>query len=179
MGRRKSVRELEKQLLYAKNLAAYTPPDREQGAATQRRPKLAVTYEVTSPLAGTGVKFTLQASKEGVLFFGKTTLGLEDPATNPGAPRGFRPNQMRAMVADATPVLVKADGSKRPYIRYGKGTKGSNAQYNYTAPVSAATADALDTKVKAAVTAAKTKVGGAFGRIWFEGERYPFNASGE
>lgn len=179
MARRKSVRELEKQLQYARNLATYTPPEREQGTPTRRRPKIAVAYEVTSPLAGTGVKFTVQASKEGVEFFGKTTLGLEDPATDPGAPRGFRPNQMRAMVADATPTLVKAEGSKRPYIRYGKGTKGSNVQYNYTAPVSAATATALDTKVKAAVTAAKTKVGGAFGRIWFEPEIYRYTASGE
>jgi len=178
MGRRKSVAQLERDLDYAKKKAAYKPPLREDGGTPQRRPKIAVKYEVTSGLAPASTKFTIQASKEGVEFFGKTILGLTDPDTSPGAPRGFKPNRMMAMVADASPSIVRAKGSTRPYIRYGRGTRDSKAQYNYTAPVSG-TAAALDTAVKAAVTAAKTKVGGAFGRIWFEPEDYPFNTSGE
>lgn len=178
MGRRKSVAQLERDLDYARKKAAYKPPVREEGGTPQRRPKIAVKYEVTSGLAPADTKFTIQASKEGVEFFGKTVLNLADPDTDPSAPRGFKPNRMMATVADASPTIVRAKGSTRPYIRYGKGARDSKAQYNYTAPITSATSTTLDTAVKAAVTAAKTKVGGAFGRIWFEPEDYPFTASG-
>jgi len=179
MGRRKSVAQLERDLEYARKKAAYKPPAREEGGTPQRRPKIAVQYELTSGLAPAGTKFTIQASKEGVEFFGKSILNLKDPVTDPSAPRGFKPNRMFAMVADSSTSIVRDKGSTRPYIRYGKGTRDSKAQYNYSAPVSAASAASLDTSVKAAVAAAKSKVGGAFGRIWFEPEDYPFTASGE
>lgn len=178
MGRQKSVKQLEKDLLYARNLAAYNPSAREEGGRTARRPKITVKYEVTSPLAPLNTKFTIQASKESVEFFGKSVLGLADPDTDPSAPRGFKPNRVMATVADSTPTLIRAKGSQRPYIRYGKGTRDSGTQYNYTAPVSGTIAN-LDTTVRGAINAAKSKVGGAFGRIWFEPEDYPFTASGQ
>lgn len=178
MGRRKSVAQLERDLNYAKKKAAYKPPVREEGGTPRRRPKISVEYEVTSSLAAANTKFTLQASKEGVEFFGKGALKLGDPGTAPPPPRGFKPNRMMAMVADASPSIVRAKGSTRPYIRYGNGTRDSKVQYNYTAPITATSGTSLDSSVSAAVAAAKSKVGGAFGRIWFEPEDYPYSASG-
>ncbi|PHJ54496.1 hypothetical protein VF14_35215 [Nostoc linckia z18] len=180
MGRRKSVREIQKQLQYAQAREAYNPPVRESGAATQRRPKLAVKYAVLSPLAEADAAFTIQASKEGLEFFGGiAALGLAAVSTDPQAPRGFKPARILATVADATPQLIRAQGSNRPYIRYGRGARGSNAQYNYTAPITADTPANLKSKVTTVITAKKTAVGGAYGRIWFEPEDYPYSASGE
>ena len=51
MGRRKSARQLEAQLKYAKAREAYKAPLREEGEATQRQPKIPVKYAVLSPLA--------------------------------------------------------------------------------------------------------------------------------
>ncbi|ALF52965.1 hypothetical protein ACX27_09050 [Nostoc piscinale CENA21] len=65
MGRRKSAKELEKQLQYAKAREAYNPPLREDGAATRRQPKVAVKYAVLSPLAEADAAFTIQASQKG------------------------------------------------------------------------------------------------------------------
>lgn len=180
MSRRKSVRELQQQLKYAQAREKYNPPEREAGAPTRRRPKILVKYAVLSPLAAADAAFTIQASKEGIDFFGDiAALGLAVPGTDPRSPRGFKPAQIIATVADATPQLVRAKGSNRPYIRYGRGTPGSNVQYNFSAPITAATATDLDTRVKAVVTATKNKVGGAFGRIAFQSEVYPYTASGE
>ncbi|MBH8561642.1 hypothetical protein I8748_05520 [Nostoc sp. CENA67] len=179
MGRRKTVAELQKQLQYAQARANYNPPAREAGAATQRRPKIGVKYAVLSPLAEADAAFTVQASKEGVAFFGGVgALGLADAATDPSAPKGFQPAKLLAMVADATPQLVRAKGSNRPYIRYGKGTRDSNAQYNYSAPITADAPANLKAKVTGVITAKKTQLGGAYGRIWFEPEDYPYAASG-
>ena len=179
MGRRKSARQIEQDLAYAKAREAYKPPLREGGAATQRRPKIAVKYAVLSPLAEADSAFTIQASSAGIQFFGGiTALGLAEQATDPSEPRGFRPAQVRAMVSDNSPAVVRAKGSNRPYVRYGKGSRDSNSQYNYSAPVTAATPSALDTRVKAIFAAIKPSLGGAYGRIWFEAELYPLSASG-
>lgn len=179
MGRRKSARELENQLKYAKAREAYNPPLKEEGGATQRRPKTAVKYAVLSPLAATDAAFTIQVSASGIQFFGGITeLGLVAVGIDPSAPRGFSPAQMRAMVSDSSPSTVRAKGSNRPYIRYGRGARDSNAQYNYSAAITAATATALDTKVKGLFTSIKDNLGGAYGRVWFESERYPLRASG-
>ncbi|MBN3889907.1 MAG: hypothetical protein HWQ43_12245 [Nostoc sp. JL31] len=179
MSRRKSARELENQLKYAKAREAYTAPLREDGAATQRRPKTPVKYAVLSPLAETDSAFTIQVSAAGLQFFGGIAgLGLAEAATDPSAPRGFRPAEMKATVADGSPSVVRAKGSNRPYVRYGKGIRGSNTQYNYSAAITAATPSALDTKVKGIFTSVKSSLGGSYGRVWFESERYPAHASG-
>ncbi|AFY31607.1 hypothetical protein [Calothrix sp. PCC 7507] len=179
MGRRKSARQIERDLAYAKAREAYNPPLREEGAATQRRPKIAVKYAVLSPLAATDSAFTIQASSSGIQFFGGiAALGLAAQGTDPSEPRGFRPAQVRAMVADSSPAVVRAKGSNRPYVRYGKGTRDSNSQYNYSAPVTAETPAALDTRVKAIFTAIKPSLGGGYGRVWFEAELYPLSSSG-
>lgn len=179
MGRRKSAKELERQLQYAKAKEAYNPPLREAGVATQRRPKTAVKYAVLSPLALADAAFTIQASNAGIQFFGGLqNLGLAEQGTDPSAPRGFNPAQIMAMVADSNPAIVRAAGSTRPYIRYGKGSRGSNSQYNYCAPVTADTPTNLDTKVKGLFSSIKGSLGGAYGRVWFEAERYPLSASG-
>lgn len=179
MGRRKSVREIQRQLQYAQALENYNPPTRESGAATQRRPKTPVQYAVLSPLAAADSAFTVQASTSGLQFFGGiTALGLATAATDPTIPRGFKPALIRATVADATPQLIRAQGSNRPYIRYGRGTRGSNSQYNYSAPVTADTPTALDTRVKSLFTSVKSNLGGPYGRAWFEAEVYPLATSG-
>ncbi|MBD2519957.1 hypothetical protein H6G93_34450 [Nostoc sp. FACHB-973] len=179
MGRRKSAKQIEKDLQYAKAREAYSPPLREEGASTQRRPKSAVKYAVLSPLAAADAAFTIQASAAGIQFFGGIeALGLAEPGTDPSAPRGFRPSQILAMVADSSPSVVRAKGSNRPYTRYGKGTRDSNSQYNYSAPVTADTPANLDTKVKSLFTSIKGNLGGGYGRIWYEAEQYPLRGSG-
>ncbi|BAY77953.1 hypothetical protein NIES25_44230 [Nostoc linckia NIES-25] len=179
MGRRKSARQIEKDLAFARAREAYNPPLREDGAATQRRPKTAVKYAVLSPLATSDAAFTIQASSAGIQFFGGiTALGLAAQGTDPREPRGFRPAQLRAMVSDASPSVVRAKGSNRPYTRYGRGNRDSNVQYNYSAPVTADTPTNLDTRVKGLLTSIKPSLGGDYGRVWFESEQYPLSASG-
>lgn len=179
MGRRKTAKQIERDLAYAKAREAYNPPLREDGAATQRRPKIAVKYAVLSPLAAADSAFTIQASNPGITFFGGiAALGLEAQGTDPSAPRGFKPSRILAMVADSSPSVVRAKGSNRPYVRYGKGTRDSKTQYNYSAPVTADTPSTLDTRVKGLFTSIKSSLGGAYGRVWYEAEQYPLAGSG-
>lgn len=177
MGRRKSVRELERELQYARARAAYTPPARETGAVTQRRPKTPVKYNCM--LAERS--FTVQASAAGLTFFGGVAaLGLAQASTDPTAPRGFRPNTIHAMQADATPNLVRAAGSNRPYIRYARGARGSNVQSTFSAPISGTTPvlpAEIKTTFETVSNGKKTEVG-AYGRIWMEWERLPVAESG-
>lgn len=180
MGRQKSVAQLERDLLYAKNKAAYKKPDREEGGSPRKLPKIAYAYKPMSIAAGeASKKYKVQASKEGVLFFTKAALNLTDAGAEDPLPRGAQPAKVHATVADTTPTVLKAEGSKRPYIRYGKGTRGSNVQYTYTAPISIQSASAIDTEVKAAFTAVKTKLGGAYGRVWFTPEYFVLSDGGE
>ena len=179
MGRRKSVREIQKQLQYAQNRAAYQAPEREENSTTQRRPKTAVKYAVLSPLAPADTAYTVQASAAGITFFGGLTgLGLVVATVDPKLPKGFKPAQVKALVSDSTPTLVRATASKRPYIRYARGNRGSNVQSNYSAPVTAATPAALDTRITAIFAAVKENLGGGYGRAWFENEVYPLAISG-
>ncbi|MEH2414478.1 hypothetical protein [Nostoc sp.] len=180
MGRRKSARQLEEQLKYAKAREAYKAPLREEGTATQRQPKIAVKYAVLSPLAQADEALTIQGSKKSIEFFGGiTALGLAAAATDPAAPRGFKPARIMAMVSDSSPAILRAKASNRPYTRYGSGTRSGGTQYNFTAPITADTPTNLKGKVTAVITAKKGSVGGAYGRIWFEPEDYPYAASGE
>lgn len=179
MGRRKSAKQIERDLAFARAREAYVPPLREDGAATQRRPKTAVKYAVLSPLAAADSAFTIQASTAGIQFFGGlTALGLAAQATDPSAPQGFKPSQILAMVADSSPAVVRAKGSNRPYTRYGKGTRDSKTQYNYSAPVTASTPANLDTRVKTLLAEIKPNLGGGYGRIWYQAEQYPLRGSG-
>lgn len=172
MGRRKSAAELQRQLQYAQRREAYTPPVRAEGVAAQKRQKDAVQYHATSKAL---LVLTLQASKEGVLFFGgNAPLGLADAGDDPTAPRGFHPNRILASVADATPTTVTSRSSGRTYIRYAKGTRGSNVQTSFSAPISetaAPTTPSVRAKFKTVADAIKGKLGGSYGRVWFEPER--------
>ncbi|ALF53820.1 hypothetical protein ACX27_14745 [Nostoc piscinale CENA21] len=164
---------------YAKAREAYNPPLREDGAATRRQPKVAVKYAVLSPLAEADAAFTIQASQKGLNFFGDlAALGLAESDTDPSAPRGFKPATIHAMIADSSPAVIRAQGSNRPYVRYGAGTRGGGTQYNFTAPITADTPTNLKTKVTSIIAAKKGSVGGGYGRIWFEPEDYPYAASG-
>ncbi|MBD2202752.1 hypothetical protein H6G33_17895 [Calothrix sp. FACHB-1219] len=179
MGRKKSVKELELQLQYARNKAAYTRPQREENATTQRRPKTPVKYAVLSPLAEADSAFTIQASAAGLQFFGGiTALGLAAAGTDPAKPRGFYPAMIKAMVSDSSPTLLRATASKRPYMRYARGSRDSNVQNTFSAPVTADTPSNLDTRVKGLFTAIKPNLGGNYGRAWFEAEIYPLSTSG-
>src|SRR3712207_5734469 len=135
MGRRKSVAQIEQQLEYARNKANYKPPVREQGAPTRRSPKIAVGYKPMQIAAGdTAKRYLIQASKEAVQFFGQAALKLTNALGEEPMPRGAQPAKVTAVVSDGSPELVRAKASKRPYIRYGRGSRDSNAQYTYTAP---------------------------------------------
>lgn len=175
---RRSISQIERELEYAKKKAAYKPAKREEGAATRRIPRITVRYRVLSPLAPANLAYTIEASKEGVEFFGRAALGLGDPATDPEPSRGFKPYRLMATVADGSPQLVHAKGSTRPYIRYARGNRGSNVQSSFTAPICADTAANFDNVVRAALTGVKAKLGGAYGRAWLEPEDYPLSISG-
>ncbi|MBD2435823.1 hypothetical protein [Nostoc sp. FACHB-110] len=180
MGRRKSAAKLQQELEYARNREAYKPAIREEGQPTSRRPKIAYAYKPMQIAAGENAKkFKVQASKESVLFFGESALNLTEAAAQDPLPRGAQPSKVHAMVADGTPNLVRAVGSKRPYVRYGKGERNSRSQYTYTAPISIQSAIAIDTEVKTVFTAVKNKLGGPYGRVWFTPEFFVLADGGE
>jgi hypothetical protein len=119
----------------------------------------------------------------GLTFFGGiTAVGLADPDTDPRPAPGFRPNIIHAMVADASPSVERARGSNRPYIRYARGSRGSNTQSTFSCAFQDAginpTAAGTRTKFDQLATAKKDEVGGAYGRIWAEWERLPTAQSG-
>lgn len=180
MGRRKTVAQLEADLKYAKARAAYKPPVREEGGSSRRLPKVAYAYKPMAIASGeTSKKYKVQASKEGVEFFTKAALNLIDLGAEDPLPRGAKPAMVHAMVSDNSPEVVRAKPSNRPYLRYGKGTRDSKSQYNYNAPISIQSAAAIDNEVKAAFTAVKSKLGGAYGRVWFTPEYFVLSDGGE
>lgn len=180
MGRRKSVAYLEKQLTYAKAKAAYKPPAREEGGTSRRLPKVAYAYKPMAIAAGEGAKkHKVQASKESITFFTAAALNLTDATSEDPLPRGAKPAMVHAMVSDTSPSVIRAKGSNRPYIRYGKGARDSNAQYNYNAPISIQAASAIDTEVKTAFNAVKGKLGSAYGRVWFTPEYFVLSDGGD
>ncbi|MDZ8135160.1 MAG: hypothetical protein RM049_07625 [Nostoc sp. DedQUE04] len=180
MGRRKSLKQIQKDLQYAQARENYNPPVREEGATSRKQPKVAVAYKPMQIAAGESAKkYKVQASQKGVLFFGQTELNIPDAGAEDPLPRGARPAQVHATVADDSPQIIRALGSTRPYKRYAPGNRGSNTQYSYTAPISIKVATALDTEVKSAFTAVKGKLGGAYGRVWFTPEYFVLTGSGE
>lgn len=58
MARRKTAKELQKQLQYAQAREAYKKPEKEQGAPTRRSPKIALAYKPMTIAAGDAVKNT-------------------------------------------------------------------------------------------------------------------------
>jgi hypothetical protein len=179
MGRRKTVQQLTEQLAEAKRRDAYVAPQRTEGAATQRRPKSAVKYGSTSKAS---TDFTIEGSRAGINFFGgEAALGLADAGIDPSAPRGFHPNRIYALVSDSSPQVVRAKASNRAYIRYARGSRGSNTQSTFSAPISDITTPTMAsvrTKFATVANSKKDEVGGSYGRIWFEPERLPLVESG-
>ncbi|PSB20553.1 hypothetical protein C7B65_06510 [Phormidesmis priestleyi ULC007] len=179
MSTRKTVLQLQRQLDEAKRRAAYVAPQREEGAATQRRPKSAIKYGCTS---APSTDFTIQGSKAGIIFFGgEAALGLADAGSDPTAPKGFHPNRIYAMISDASPQVVRAKASNRAYTRYARGTRGSNTQSTFSAPISDITTPTMASvraKFGTVANSKKDEVGGSYGRIWFEPERLPLVESG-
>lgn len=178
MSRRKSVRELEKQLEYARRRAAFTPPADSAGVS-QRRPKRSVQY---NSILDANRAYTIQASEAGITFFGGlAALGLADDADDGPAPRGFKPAQIHAMQADASPQPITARASGRRYIRYARGTRGSSVQSTFSAPISGSGTSATVAEVKTkyeALASAKAATVGAYGRIWLTWEQLPISSSG-
>lgn len=179
MGRRKTAQQLQAQLEAAKRREAYVAPIRAEGVATQRRPKTSVKYGCTSKAS---TDFTIQSSKAGITFFGGlAALGLTAEGTDPTAPRGFHPNRIYAMVADSSPQVVRAKASNRAYVRYAKGSRGSNVQSTFSSAISDITTPTMAsvrTKFGTVADSKKDEVGGSYGRIWFEPERLPLVESG-
>lgn len=180
MGRRKTAAQLEADLKYAKAREAYKPPVREEGATSRRLPKVAYAYKPMSIAASqTAKKYKVQGSKESVQFFTLAALNLTEAAAEDSLPRGAKPAMVHATVADANPEVLRAKASGRPYMRYGKGKRGGGAQYNYSAPISIQSVAAIDDEVKAVFTAVKSKLGGAYGRVWFSPEYFILASGGE
>ncbi|WGV23471.1 hypothetical protein [Halotia branconii] len=180
MGRRKSAKQIEKELQYARAREAYNPPVREDGASTRKNPLIAVAYKPIQIAAGeTAKKYKVQASQKSVVFFGQTALNLVDAGSEDPLPRGAKPAKVHATVSDDSPNIIRALGSNRPYKRYAPGNRGSNTQYSYTAPLSIQSAAALDNEVKTVFNAVKGKLGGAYGRVWFTPEYFVLTGSGE
>jgi hypothetical protein len=180
MGRQKSVAQIERDLLYAKNKAAYKKPDPEENTSPRKQSKSAYTYK---PMAiafddAAGTKYTVQVTEKAIQFYTAGALNLVEGGVHGSMPRGSRPSKVHAMVGNTTPKILKALGSKRPYIRYGDGTRGSKTQFTYTAPISIKTATAIDTELAALFTGVKEKLGGAYGRVWFEPEYFVVSSSG-
>jgi len=176
---RETVAQLTRRLEYAKNRENYKPPVREEGAPTRRLPKTPYAYKPMQIAAGdTAKRYLVQASQEAVQFFGITNLHLQPPGAQEGLPRGAQPAKVKATVADGTPNLVRATASKRPYIRYTRGERGSRVQSSYTAPISIQSAASMDDEVRAVFTAVKGRLGGAYGRVSFEPERFVLVGSG-
>lgn len=181
MSRRKTAAQLQLQLDHARRReAAAARPRTPKTGAPNRRPKIAVAYGSTSAAS---TEYLIQASQPGVQFFGgRTPLGLGDPTNEPTAPAGFRPNRIIATVADASPEYVTAEASGRQYIRYARGSRGSNTQSTFSAPISDATTPTMSsvrTKFGTVANAIRGSLGGAYGRVWFEPERLPLVESGQ
>lgn len=185
MGRRKTVAQLQQQLAFAEKRAAYVRPVKEPGAVVTRRPKISVDYTILSPFEKPGTVLTIQASATAIRFFGDgaeeaglTLLGLVAGTINPGPSKGFKPARIYAAIATNNPTTVAATASGRVYTRYAAGTKGDAAQHSYEAPVNAPAIAELAAKVKAAFAAVEPRLGGEFGRVWFEPERILTTGSG-
>lgn len=177
---RKTIAQLERQLEYAKNKAKYKPPERESDGKSRRLPRIAVGYKPMQIAAGdTAKRYLIQASKEAVNFYGVKALNLVDALGEDPLPRGAKPAKVSAMVSDSSPELVKAKASKRPYIRYGKGSRDSSSQFTYTAPFSITSPARIDDEVKGLFTAVKEKLGGPYGRISFSPEKFVLTGSGQ
>lgn len=178
MGRRKTVQQLQQQLEYAQRRAAYVRPARAAGTATQRRPKTVVKYG--SYLLGE--EFAINASRASIAFFGgATALGLNETVDVSGAPRGFKPAMIHAMVADGSPSVVRAQASGRSYIKYSRGAAGSNVQSTFSAPISdetTPTANSVKLKYRAVAQSKTDEVGGGYGRIWITWEDARLTESG-
>ena len=65
MGRRKTAKQIEKDLAFAKAREAYVPPDKEEGATTRKNPLIAVAYKPVQIAAGDAAKkYKVQASRK-------------------------------------------------------------------------------------------------------------------
>lgn len=176
MGRRKSVRQLQKELQYAQARAAYNPPDPDPTGAVKRRPKSPVKYDAVSQA---NTSYTVQASTAGLQFFGgAAALGLADAENQPGMRPGDNPAMIKATVADGTPQRLRAQGSNRPYIRYGSGNRGGGTQYSFSSPISADTPLALRNRFRTVSDSVRGRLGGEYGRVWMEPERLLLVESG-
>jgi hypothetical protein len=147
----------------------------------RKLPKVAYAYKPMAIAADAGAtkKYTVQASKEAILFFTTAALNLTDGGSDDPLPRGAKPAKVHATVADGSPKVLKAEGSKRPYIRYGKGTRGGGSQYTFTAPMSIKVATAIDAELKTVFDGVKSKLGGPYGRVWFTPEYFVISDGGE
>ncbi|BAU09698.1 hypothetical protein LEP3755_01710 [Leptolyngbya sp. NIES-3755] len=181
MSRRKTAAELTRQLEYARRREARAAQEpAPKTGAPNRRPKIAVKYGCTSEAA---TEYTVQASQPGVQFFGGVApLGLAVAEDDPTPPAGFKPNRILAMVADASPSYVRAEGSGRDYIRYARGARGSGTQSTFSSPISdtsTPTMASVRTKFGTVANAIRANLGGPYGRVWFEAERLPLAESGQ
>ena len=177
MARIPTVAALTRRMNYLKqrdaNLKARQQAEPKVGSG-QANPMETVKYNSIF----TKQAFTLNAPSAGINFFGDLgALGLAAPDDSPRLPRGFKYAKIRATRGRENGTRKVADLSKRPYLKYTVDGDGGT-RVSFTAPVSAATAEALSAKVRTLMLA-KTNDVGEYGRIWFEPERPIINMSGD
>ncbi|HEY9660515.1 MAG TPA: hypothetical protein V6C65_18835 [Allocoleopsis sp.] len=188
MSRRKSVAELTRQLEYARLIEAAqaAPVERDISIPPNKRPKVPVDYEPSSPFLDLTTVFLVQASGAAL-----ADIDGQSPANamavlylSPGSaagstpPKGFKYNSINWTYGQTTPTLIRAQITNRPYIRYTRGARGDTNQHSFKAPINIGRDTTVATKINNAMTA----IAGAdnakitqYGRISFEPERVPLS----
>lgn len=174
--------KLQRELAYAQARESYySDTTRPIKTTVDATPRIPVVYTSLFLKQGAAhLAFKLFASEKAVTEFGgATALGLSvasaDLAVAENPSRGFESSKINLMFGDGTPTAVRAfNGTGRRYVKYSRTTAGTS-QAHFTAPISSGTATpdvtAVETKI-GTVTDAKKAAIGAYGRIWFEIEKY-------
>jgi hypothetical protein len=168
MGRRRTAAQIQRQatLTLARENFYKNKPASTLTTVRKREIEAVIYGSYSIKTTTTSDLYKLQASKAAVLFFGGlTALGLRDPAavTDPvsGKPRNFKPAQVHAMVATATPTASVSPWGTR-VIKYSAATTGT-AQAHYSSPITASTPlvtyDNVDARASAIFNAIKGTLG--------------------
>lgn len=182
MGRRRTAAQIKRQAELAEARELYYKNKPASTLTTVRKreiePVVYGSYSIKTATASD--QYKLQASKAAVVFFGGlTALGLRDPdvVTDPisGKPRNFKPAQVNAMIATATPTASVSPWGTR-VIKYSAATTGTS-QAHYVAPISAPSAvvsyDNVDARATTIFNAVKTSLGDLdYARFFLTAEQF-------
>jgi hypothetical protein len=168
MGRRLTAAQLERrQKLVAAREKHYLDKVPSTLTTVKKREIESLVYASQAIKAGTSsALMKVQCSKAALAFFGGlAALGLRESSavTDPVAskPRNFKPAQVHAMIATATPTASLSPWKTR-VIKYSAATTGTS-QAHYVAPISGSSAvvtyDNIDAKSSTIFNAIKGTLG--------------------